>query len=234
MLIQNVNLSIAIARRKHVATVHEFHLSQATEFIWPRTPNKLNQLADEGALLVARASNTSTQSEYIVGMCYVMEGEEPEGGRRWEFGGLCVSDEFRGYGIGSALGVLAISSHYLWESTPKWERLIAHVHIDNSFPQHMLEVQLGFVQVGQETPPPEVVPPGLRRNARGKVVGDLYEFRVSNLDKFADWLENFDDRVEGKSGHLITNLNLWFFREYPARATSIQQLRQLASFSKAD
>ena len=163
-------------------------------------------------------------------MCYVMEGEEPEGGRRWEFGGVCVSDELRGYGIGSALGVLAISSHYLYEPPHKGERLIAHVHIDNSLPRHMLEVQLGFVQVGQETPPPEVVPPGLQRNAKGKVVGDLYEFRISTLDKFADWLETFDNRVEGRGGYLTTNLNLQFFQA--DRATAIQALRELASSSE--
>lgn len=231
MLIQNITLSIARARREDVAAVHEFHQSQATEFIWPRTSNELNQLADEGSLLVARANDATTQSEYIIGMCYVMEGEEPEGGRRWEFGGVCVSDEFRGYGIGSALGVLAISSHYLYEPPQKGERLIAHVHKDNSLPWHMLKVQLGFVQVGQETPPSEVVPPGLRRNSKGEVVGDLYEFRISTLGRFADWLETFDGRVEGRNGYLTTNLNLRFFQAY--RATAIQALRQLASSSEA-
>ena len=158
MLTQNIILSISRARREDVAAVSEFHRNQATEFIWPRTPDELNQLADEGSLLVARAKDTSTQSECIVGMCYVMEGEEPEDGRRWEFGGVCVSDEFRGYGIGSILGILAISSHYLYEPPYKEERLIAHVHTDNVFPLHMLEEQLGFVQVCQEIPPSEVIP----------------------------------------------------------------------------
>jgi len=83
MITQDISVSIARARREDVAAVHEFHQSQATEFIWPRTPNELNQLADEGSLLVAHANDASTQSNYIVGMCYVMEGEEPEGGRRW-------------------------------------------------------------------------------------------------------------------------------------------------------
>lgn len=95
----------------------------------------------------------------------------------------------------------------------------------------MLKVQLGFVQVGQETPPSEVVPPGLRRNSKGEVVGDLYEFRISTLGRFADWLETFDGRVEGRNGYLTTNLNLRFFQAY--RATAIQALRQLAFSSEA-
>lgn len=232
MITQNITVSIARARHEDVAVVCEFHRSQATEFIWPRTLNELKRLADEGSLLVARANDASTQSKCIVGMCYVMEGEELEGGRRWEFGGVCVSDELRGYGLGSALGVLAISSLYLYEPPQRGERLIAHVHIDNSLPRHMLEVQLGFIQVGQETPPSEVVPPGLRRNSKGEVVGDLYEFRISTLDKFADWLETFEGWVEGRNGYLATNLNLEFFQAY--RDTAIQILRESASSSEVD
>jgi len=233
VLSQNITLSIARARCEDVADVHEFHQSQATEFIWPRTRNELDQLADEGALLVVRANDGTAQSEFIVGMCYVMEGEEPEGERRWEFGGVCVSDEYRGYGIGTALGVLAISSHYLYDEPPqKGERLIAHVHKDNSLPQPMLEAHLGFVRVGQETPPSEVVPPGLRKNSRGEVVGDLYEFRIANLDKFADWLETFGGWVKGRNGYLTTHLNLQFFQL--GRANAIQTLRQLATSSEAE
>ncbi len=232
MRTQNIILSISRARCEDVAAVNEFHRIQTTEFIWPRTLDELNQLADEGSLFVARAKDISTQSECIVGMCYVKEGEEPENGRRWEFGGVCVSDEFRGYGIGSILGVLAISSHYLYEPPNKEERLIAHVHTDNDFPQHMLEEQLGFVHVGQEIPPSEVVPPGLRRNSNGEVVGDLYQFMISTLGKFADQLEMFNSRVEGTKGYLKTNLNLRLFRE--DRITAIQALRQLAFSSKVD
>jgi ribosomal protein S18 acetylase RimI-like enzyme len=228
---QNVILSIARARSEDVTDVHAFHISQATEFIWPRTHNELDQLADKGSLLVARANDVTLQNEYIVGMCYVMKGEEPEGERRWEFGGICVSNEFRGYGIGSTLGILAISSHYLYEPPQKAERLIAHVHHNNSLPRNMLEAQLGFILVGQEAPPLEVVPLGLQRNANGKVVGDLYEFRILTLDKFADWLETFDNRIEGTRGYLTTNLNLQFFQA--GRTAAIQALRELASSSQA-
>ena len=223
---------IATARSGDVTDVHVFHLSHTTEFMWPRTSLQLEELADQGALLVARGNDVARRREYIVSMCYVMEGEEPEGGRRWEFGGIYVSDEFRGYGIGSALGTLMISSHYLAEhdEPPQiGERLIAHVHEYNSDPRPMLEAHLGFVQVGKETPPSDVVPPpSLRRNPNGEVVADLYEFRISTLGKFADWLEIFDGRVKGRNGSLTAILNLSLFS--PAyRVEAIELLRQLAS-----
>ena len=232
MTTKGIAVSIARARHEDVPVVHEFHRNQATEFIWPRTLNELGQLADEGSLLVARANDASTQSNYIVGMCYVMEGKELDGERRWEFGGVCVSSELRGYGLASALGVAAISSLSLYEPPQRGERLSAHVHIDNKLPRHMLEVQLGFIQVGQETPPSEVIPPVLRRNSRGEVVGDLYEFQISTLDRLADWLEAFDGWVEGRNGCLATSLNLEFFQAYCD--TAIQILRESASSSKAD
>lgn len=232
MATEDIAVSIARARHEDVEVVYEFHRSQATEFIWPRTLNELGQLADEGSLLLARANDANTQSNCIVGMCYVMEGQEPNGGRRWEFGGVCVSGELRGYGLGSALGVLTISSLYLYEPPQREERLIAHVHVDNSLPRHMFEFQLGFIQVGQETPPSEVIPSGLRRNSKGRVVGDLYEFKTSNLNKFADWLETFDGWVEGKHGCLATSLNLEFFQAY--RDTAIQILRESAFSSEVN
>lgn len=227
MLTESIVLSISRARSEDVAAVSEFHQSQATEFIWPRTLEKLRELADEGSLFLVYADDTLKQNKYIIGMCYLMEDEEPEGGRRWEFGGVCVSDEFRGYGIGTALGVVAITSHYLYEPPLKKERLIAHVHIDNDLPRNLLEMQLGFIRVGQEIPPSEVVPSGLRRNLKGEVVGDLYEFNIKTLNKFADWLEAFDGRIEGRKNYLITHLNLRFIQE--DRATAIKALRQYAS-----
>jgi len=231
MVTQTFTVSIAIARHEDVAAVHKFHQNQANEFIWPRTTDELYQLADVGSLFIALASDASTNDEHIVGMCYVKEGEEPKGGRRWEFGGICVSDEFQGYGLGSAMGLLAISSHYIHEPPQKEERLIAHVHEDNSLPRRMLEAQLGFVQVGQEIPPSEVAPPELQRNAEGQVVGDLYEFRTSSLDAFADWLETFEDQIEGKRGDVTTKLNLRFFKENLDAA--IEALRDIASSPEA-
>lgn len=232
MLTQTVILSVARARSEDVAVVSEFHNSQANEFIWPRTSDELRELTDEGSLFVVYADDTIKRTKYIIGMCYLKEDEEPEGkGRRWEFGGVFISDEFRGYGIGTALGVIAISSHFLYEPPLKRERLIAHVHEDNTLPRNMLEKQLGFVFVNQEIPPSNEVPEGLRRNSKGEVVGDLYEFKIPTLSKFADWLEAFGGRVEGSKGYLMTHLNLQFIQS--DRSTAIEALKQYASSSLA-
>jgi len=229
--LQNLLLFIGRARRRDVRDVHAFHLSHTTEFMWPRTSLELEKYAEQRALLVARLRNTAEGTEHIVGMCYLAEGEEPEGGRRWEFGGVYVSAELRGCGVGSALGILAISSHYLEEhdQPPEiGERLIAHVHEYNRDPRRVLESQLGFVRVGKEVPPSDVVPPSLQRNPNGEVVADLYEFRVPTLERFADWLEVFDGRVRGKEASLTTILNISLF-SHKYRAEAIQLLRQLAS-----
>lgn len=217
MVSRDISVTIARARCEDVTEVHKFHQSQATEFIWPRTVSDLRGLADDGSLIIAFTTNITAISKQIIGMCYVMKGDEPEGdlaGKlRWEFGGVCVSNNLRGYGLGSAISTIAISSHCVLELPQNGARLIAHVHEDNDLPRRMLEKQLGFIQRGQEIPPSEIVPSTLRRNAEGNVVGDLYVFQAPTLSKFADWLEAMGGKITGKMGDMATDINISLFKD---------------------
>src|SRR5207247_7823220 len=139
-------------------------------------------------------------TENIVGICYIKDDEEPDspGQQRVEFGGAFTTDECRGLGLATALGIIAISNRFAWD--PPRGRLVGHVHEANPLPRGLLTTRLGFVLVGQEIPPAHVAPASMARNANGDVVGDLFEFRWDTLFRFADWIEAFEGKLEGPRG----------------------------------
>jgi ribosomal protein S18 acetylase RimI-like enzyme len=224
-------LSIFRSNPKDVGEVHAFHLNQTTEFIWPRTPKQLEDLADNHSLFVVRMKDSGLYKGHIVGMCYITEDKEIEGKRRWELGGICVSSEFRGYGIGSSLCLLAISCHYHdQEPHKRGERLIAHVHEDNPDPRNMLKQQLGFIQVDKQYYPANPkIPPNMRKNEKGELVGDIFEFKTHNLKEFADWIEMFQGQVIGKKGSLSLEVNLSLFSSEYIFDT-IKELKEISSY----
>jgi hypothetical protein len=182
--------------------VYEFHKNHIGEYIWPRTIDEFRQLANDGCLY-AVYEQSGTQPEKEVGVCYIMDGEDPSGNSRREFGGIYVADECRGAGVASTLGTISISNYYVWDplrqDQREVEKLVAHVHEFNSDPRGLLTRRLGFKQAGQEIPPVEA-PPSMKRNTNGQVVGDLFEFDRTKLLDFADWLESFSGSVSGKKG----------------------------------
>lgn len=228
MITDSSPILFARARCEDIDTVLRFHEEQATEFLWPRIRNDFERLSDEGALFIAYSINQHGGGKIIVGMCFVMEGcEEDERTVRWEFGGISVSNRLRGCGLGSALGKLAISSHYLMDFDRRGDsRLIAHVHEENDLPRRMLREHLGFEQKGQETPPSEVVPENLKRNPEGKVVGDLFLFNKAVLNSFADWLEAYSGQIQGKSMAVNSEIKIIAFNE--GVEDSIETLRVIA------
>jgi RimJ/RimL family protein N-acetyltransferase len=216
--------TLRIARENEVPLVLAFHRSYLTEHLWPRTLEQFERLAREECLYVIfeKVGN----AEELVGMCYVMDGKEPElNTERLEFGGIYVTEGCRGYGVATALGIIAISNHYAWD--PPKGRLIAHVHEANQMPRGMLQEQLGFILVGQEIPPPDIAPASMARNENGEVVGDLFQFESSTLLRFADWIENFSGTIGGKSGEsdLFVDLPLIV----SSRREAVEALRDLGS-----
>jgi hypothetical protein len=142
---------------------------------------------------------------------------------RIEFGGVYVTDTCREFGVASALGIIAISNHHVWD--PPVGSLIAHVHEANKLPRGVLK-RLGFVQNGQEIPPNDVVPLSLARNAKDEVIADLFEFQPKTLAEFADWIDDFQGFIHGKAGRSGLVVDLPFIGEY--RTNSIEALRDLA------
>lgn len=207
---------------------HEFHEEYISEYLWPKTQEHFEALAESGGLFRVLDAATGT----MVGVCYIDEGTEPDGGsQRWEFGGIFVNSEYRKYGIGSTLGKICISNHLVMNATDDDARLIAHVHEFNEAPRRMLTQQLGFVENGQETPPDEVAPPNMKRNDEGHVVGDLFEFRRSVFDDFADFFEEWAEsgQIEGKEGTVSeAKIRVFGFRRENIKLT-LKAMRDLAS-----
>jgi hypothetical protein len=200
-----------------------FHSQFLTEHLWPRTLEEFEDLARGESLL--EALETTDGREELVGLCYVMHGQEPEppGAPRDEFGGMFVVGKCRTLGVGTVLGMVAISKHFAWD--PPQGRLIAHVHEANPLPRTVLQEQLGFVKVGQEIPPVDP-PPSVARNKDGKVVGHLFEFQRRKLVEFADWLESFAGTMAGKEG-VSFEIDLPLVGEY--RAQAVEALRSLGT-----
>lgn len=167
---------------------HNFHKGKLTEYLFPRSEEDFRRLADDESLYAAFDTDADNK---MIGVALVDEATELDGKtRRWEFGGVFVEEEYRQYGVGTALGVISISNHLVWNATGDEARLISHVHEFNPLPRRMMTEHLGFVQDGEESPPFEP-PASMKRNADGKVVGHLFVFQNHELARFADFIERW-------------------------------------------
>jgi GNAT superfamily N-acetyltransferase len=191
--------------------------------LWPRGLEFFRELAQRESLFEIVANTPF--AEEMVGVCYITE-DPSESQCRIEFGGVYVVPKYRGFGLAAALGKAAVSSLFILDPPSMDIPVIAHVHEKNQEPRGVLR-QLGFIQTGQESPPEEVVPPGLERNEEGKVVGDLFEFQRTQLAEFADWLENFQGLAEGKNGKVPLEIDVPFFTKY--KSAAIEALRDLST-----
>ncbi len=211
----SISLVIRNARSEDVAQVHAWHHTAVGEHIWPRTRLELQELATGGGLIIALDEQSA-----LVGMCYVKEDREPDSRQvRWEFGGVFVAPEARNRGLATLLGAVAIASHLLNHQPPASERLIAHVHVENTSPRGFLVDQLGFQQDGQEIPPSELAPANMKRDADGNVVGDVFVFAPAvGLEKLAARLEH-PDQIAVKVSPL----------QEGARSTAVTALRLMAN-----
>lgn len=179
-------LVIKHGKAADAAVARGFHVQNAGEFMWPRDEAEFNDLVEGRELFLLFDRGT------VRGICYCSPGDD-----RWEFGGIYVVPALRGRGAAVALGRVAIGLAYAYDSPTK---LIAHVHEFNSAPRNLLTEQLGFVDTGQSEVPPIEPPKSMRRNDAGQVVGDVFEFQPNALSEFADWFEQFDGVLRGKSG----------------------------------
>jgi hypothetical protein len=218
------SFTFRIAHEDEVPHVLDFHKRYLTEHLWPRTLEEFERVAKDNCLYVA--FETMENAEVLVGICYVMHAEDPKrlNTERLEFGGVYVIDGCRGYGVATALGILAISIHHVWD--PPGGPLVAHVHEANQLPRGMLQEHLGFVLVDREIPPSGIAPPSMARNQDGNVVGDLFRFDPAELLRFADLIEKFSGTISGKSGESDLYVDLPSVVSH--RDEAVQALRDLA------
>jgi RimJ/RimL family protein N-acetyltransferase len=137
----------------------------------------MQRYSNDGELFAVR----DTGSFEIVGICYVTLDSDRN---RWELGGLSVSATVQDLGLGTLLGRYALA-RTIAEKRP-WlskQEIIAHVHEENQDPRGLLK-RVGFEQNGQEEAP-DSVPAEMKRNADGKVVGDVFVFPSSRVADLA-------------------------------------------------
>ena len=147
--------------------VFAFCESFLTEFLWPRTIDELESMADDGQLFAAADSGR------ILACCYMKPlgpGDINDVLRRvinvddaYEFGGVLVDDAARGKKIGSTLGRMSLA---VVSSMASPSGIIAHVHEENDLPRPLLE-RLGFGVTGEKDGPP-FAPPGMKDERRGQ------------------------------------------------------------------
>lgn len=189
-----------------IDTAFAFYQSFSTEFLWPRTVDEIGSMAEDGQLFAAADANR------VLACCYMkpLEGGDINDVLRrvidvdnaYEFGGVLVDDAARGQKIGSTLGRVSLAAVSAMASP---SGVIAHVHEENELPRPLLE-RLGFGVTGEKDGPP-FVPPGMKTNSEGKVVGDVYRFEFGRFADIADWLEAFGGSVCGRPAELSAILS---------------------------
>jgi RimJ/RimL family protein N-acetyltransferase len=173
-------------------------------YIWPRTKEQLKAYSENGELFAIR----NCASREIVGICYVILDD---GGKRWELGGLGVSESFRSAGLGRVLIRFALARTIA--SNRPWfykQTVIAHVHESNPAPRNALK-NAGFEQNGQEEAPSDEAPASMKRNAAGKVVGDVFIFPQSAVAALITALgKDFTSPLhDGKSRAVFEETSVW-------------------------
>lgn len=198
-----------------------FHKKHITHHLFPRTLEDFESLVGSQSLF--EIVEVSGSKDKIVGICYIMEGEDPiDFSERYEFGGIFILPKFQGLGLATALGILSLSQYCVYD--PPTGKIIAHVHENNEDPINLLTTRLGFALTGQETIPDEIAAKlSMEKNASGKVVGNLYDFNFSKLKDFADWLKNFDGKISGGKSKLEIDLRIWSDLD-----NAIKALREIA------
>ena len=161
--------------------------------IWVRSENQIRDLVLENNVFGVRRTDTGA----LVGLCYL----KPEG-PGWELGGLLVSDDVQGLGIGTLMVRLVTAYALAQLDIVKYnQHLIAHVHESNRDPRGILS-KVGFVwlETIRLTGPEAAAAPPFLRNEAGEVVGDVLQLSPQGIRNLAHWLNNEFDGTLGRSG----------------------------------
>ena len=152
--------------------------AQTNSYVFPRTIEDYRQFAEDQWLWGA----VDEGGDYLGFVYYVMDSDT------WEIGGLMVSEQARGCGIGSTLMRIALANTLLYEDPLlQGKRVIAHVHEENDMPRPIIENALRF-KIARQIEVDGQNLPGLKTNDHGKVIGTEYELSIQeSLNALADW-----------------------------------------------
>lgn len=221
--------SIRVVSVNLVQEVQNFYSDVGDEHLWPRSREELLALARDGALFccqeVMEDAVPPESRTHIVGACYVKAGDADAelDISAYEFGGVCVSDNVRGLGVGTFVSTVAIAT-VVAQTHMRERTLIAHVHELNPLPRGLLR-RLGFAPTGKQVSAPDA-PTSMRRNPDGMVIGDEFRFEQHAFAVIADVVEEFDGRLDGKGGNSVASVEINQWNEH--RSDIAEALRALA------
>jgi ribosomal protein S18 acetylase RimI-like enzyme len=164
-----------------------------------RSDRQIRQFAELNHLFGVRSTHTGE----LVGLCYLA----PEGGS-WELGGIAVKDNYRHLGIAGVLTSFAVGSVMAYTEPWKYgQEVIAHVHEENEKPRPLLG-KIGFEFIERRTFPGKEAPAGLKRNANGDVVGDIFRLTPDGLRRVCCWIHDFKGTLpKGAIATFVLGLN---------------------------
>lgn len=201
-------------------SAHAWHESfaESHEALFPRPFDDFEQMVMCGSVWAAR----STSGEFVAQAysCY------DEARKECEIGGLMVSPDVRGQGVGGTIMRLALAHTLVEEdilAVPD-VRIVAHVLRSNQMPRSIIEKKLLF-EIDKKVKIPADELPGLKAEEDGFVHGDEYLISLPETPlTLADWAEQWHDQVNGGSDAVIdlrsgVSMQMWAaaLREIAAR-----------------
>lgn len=192
------------------AAAHEWHenFAESEEALFPRPFDDFEQMVMCGSVWAAR----STSDDFVAQAysCY------DEAKNECEIGGLMVSPDVRGQGVGGTIMRLALAHTLVEENILAISdvRVVAHVLRTNQMPRSIIEKKLLFtIDKPVQIPAEEL--PGLKANEDGFVHGDEYLISLPDTPlALANWAEEWHDQVNGGSDAVIdlragVSLEMW-------------------------
>jgi len=160
---------------------YSFHrsITLTNEHIWPREAHEIQNFATNGELFGAWRGNLSP----FVCMCYVKSDAD---GKEFEFGGLSTAPDKKGVGIATALTNFALAYTLVYSSPSSPRQIIAHVHESNNEPRGLLQ-KVGFQFSERVEYSGSGIPPTMKRNEAGNVVGDKFHFTIDGIHRICAW-----------------------------------------------
>jgi len=168
---------------KFASLAFSFHqsISSRDEHIWPRTETQIKKYSENGELFAVRRASTGE----LVGLCYATLDDD----NQWEVGGVTVAENAQRFHVGSALLRFALAHTIAYQRPWHYEqKIIAHVHEENTKPRNVLE-RIGFEFAKKVEVPGQVAPASMKRNAEGNVCGDEFEFPSDAVAPLQEWFD---------------------------------------------
>lgn len=181
-------ITFKIVDHNQVGLAYLWHkeFANADDAIFPRSEEEFDALALDRCLWGA-----FDESKKIVGLSYI----KVENNRKIiELGGLMVSTDFRGKGLGEALLRLPLAHLLINEQPLKWTpvpTILTHALQDNSNPQNII-MKCGF-EFAKTVKIPADCLPGLRSRDDGFIYGNEFHLKFPEaLLSLSSWLRKWD------------------------------------------